>query len=66
MTSKQKILKKIYRSKKFVYFCTFIVRIYGELFDFVENGVKTCTKGMQNPVISGNYDDILPIAVVNE
>jgi hypothetical protein len=37
-----------------------------ELFDFVESSVKTCTKGMQNPVISGNYDDALPIAVVNE
>jgi hypothetical protein len=37
-----------------------------ELFDYVDNNVKNFTQGKQNPVISGNYDEALPIAVVRE
>ena len=37
-----------------------------ELFDFVQVGVKKYTKGSQNPVISGNYNELLPMAVVRE
>jgi hypothetical protein len=37
-----------------------------ELFDYVDNNVKYFTRGKQNPVISGNYDAALPIAVVLE
>jgi uncharacterized caspase-like protein len=37
-----------------------------ELFDYVDNNVKNFTRGKQNPVISGNYDEALPIAVVRE
>jgi uncharacterized caspase-like protein len=37
-----------------------------ELFDYVDNNVKRFTHGKQNPVISGNYDETLPIAVVRE
>jgi hypothetical protein len=35
-----------------------------ELFDFVENNVKEVTQGRQHPVLSGDYDDALPIAIV--
>jgi uncharacterized caspase-like protein len=37
-----------------------------ELFDYVDANVKYFTRGKQNPVISGNYDESLPIAVVVE
>jgi hypothetical protein len=37
-----------------------------ELFDYVDANVKNLTRGKQNPVISGNYDEALPIAVVRE
>jgi len=37
-----------------------------ELFDFVEMNVKTFTRNAQNPVISGNYKDILPMAMLRE
>ena len=37
-----------------------------ELFDFVQPGVKSYTKGKQNPIISGNYNELLPMAVVRE
>jgi hypothetical protein len=37
-----------------------------ELFDYVDDGVKKLTQGKQNPVIAGNYDDALPIAIVRE
>jgi hypothetical protein len=37
-----------------------------ELFDYVDNNVKSFTSGKQNPVISGNYDEALPISVVRE
>jgi hypothetical protein len=35
-----------------------------ELFDYVDDNVKNFTRGKQNPVISGNYDASLPIAVL--
>jgi hypothetical protein len=37
-----------------------------ELFDYVNVNVKNFTNGKQNPVISGNYDESLPIAAVIE
>jgi hypothetical protein len=37
-----------------------------ELFEYVNNNVKNFTCGKQNPVISGNYDEALPIAVVRK
>jgi hypothetical protein len=37
-----------------------------ELFDYVDSNVKNFTRGKQNPVISGNYDETLPIAIVRE
>jgi hypothetical protein len=37
-----------------------------ELFDYVDANVKNFTRGKQNPVISGNYDEALPIAIVRE
>ena len=37
-----------------------------ELFDYVDNNVKNFTRGKQNPVISGDYDESLPIAIVRE
>jgi hypothetical protein len=37
-----------------------------ELFDYVNANVKDFTRGKQNPVISGNYDETLPIAAVIE
>ena len=37
-----------------------------ELFDFVQPNVKRYTNGKQNPVISGNYNELLPMAVVRE
>jgi hypothetical protein len=37
-----------------------------ELFDYVNVNVKNFTRGKQNPVISGNYDESLPIAAVIE
>jgi hypothetical protein len=37
-----------------------------ELFDYVNVNVKNFTYGKQNPVISGNYDETLPIAIVRE
>jgi uncharacterized caspase-like protein len=37
-----------------------------ELFDYVDSNVKNFTRGKQNPVISGNYDETLSIAVVRE
>jgi hypothetical protein len=37
-----------------------------ELFDYVDSNVKNFTRGKQNPVISGNYDASLPIAVVRD
>jgi uncharacterized caspase-like protein len=35
-----------------------------ELFDYVFYNVRKYTKGAQNPVIAGSYDDTLPIAIV--
>jgi uncharacterized caspase-like protein len=35
-----------------------------ELFDFVESNVTDYTQYKQNPVISGNYDEHLPISTV--
>jgi hypothetical protein len=37
-----------------------------ELFDFTQSNVKGYTKGKQNPVISGDYNELLPMAVVRE
>jgi hypothetical protein len=37
-----------------------------ELFDYIDVNVKNFTRGKQNPVISGNYDESLPIAIVRE
>jgi len=37
-----------------------------ELFDFVETHVVSYSKGTQNPVISGNYSEMLPMAIVRE
>jgi hypothetical protein len=37
-----------------------------ELYEYVSNGVKKVTNNNQNPVIFGNYDDTLPIAIVQE
>jgi uncharacterized caspase-like protein len=37
-----------------------------ELFDYVNVNVKNFTDGEQNPVISGNYNETLPIAIVIE
>jgi uncharacterized caspase-like protein len=35
-----------------------------ELFDYVDAGVKGFTQGKQNPVLFGNYDESMPLAVV--
>jgi uncharacterized caspase-like protein len=35
-----------------------------ELFDFVKQNVQERTQYEQNPVISGNYDERLPISMV--
>ena len=35
-----------------------------ELFDYINNGVTDFTNGSQNPVLSGNYEDTMPISVV--
>ena len=35
-----------------------------ELFDYVNNGVTSYTKGKQNPILSGNYEETMPISVV--
>ena len=35
-----------------------------ELFDYVNSGVTNYTKGKQNPVLSGNYEETMPISVI--
>lgn len=37
-----------------------------ELYDFVNKNVQTFTKGKQNPVIAGKYNETLPMSVVRE
>lgn len=37
-----------------------------ELFDFIETNVKEFTNNKQNPVIFGNYDQNMPIAIIRE
>ena len=37
-----------------------------ELFDFVQPNVKSYTKEKQNPVITGNYNEMLPVSVLRE
>ena len=35
-----------------------------ELFDFVESGVKYYTRNKQNPVMVGDYNDVLPVSIL--